>query len=59
MLRVGASAVDITPPVGTALDGCGGREDVSLGFEHAEHFRRTRWGGTERMAEGAVAEDEW
>lgn len=29
------------------------------GFEHAEHFRRTRWGGTERMAECAVAEDEW
>ncbi len=29
------------------------------GFEHAEQFRRTRWGGTERMAEGAVTEDEW
>ena len=39
MLRVGASAVDITPPVGTALDGYGGREDVSLGV-HDPLFAR-------------------
>ncbi|MBI5947836.1 MAG: neutral/alkaline non-lysosomal ceramidase N-terminal domain-containing protein [Chloroflexi bacterium] len=30
-MRAGASALDITPPVGTALDGYGGRTDVSLG----------------------------
>ncbi|MEP7214718.1 MAG: PIG-L deacetylase family protein [Anaerolineaceae bacterium] len=29
------------------------------GFEHAEHFRRTRWGGTERMADGPVPGEEW
>ncbi|MBA4180130.1 MAG: hypothetical protein C0506_06025 [Anaerolinea sp.] len=29
------------------------------GLEYAEHFRRTRWGGTERLAEGGVPEDEW
>ena len=30
------------------------------GLEYAEHFRRTRWGGTERMApSGAVPPDEW
>jgi LmbE family N-acetylglucosaminyl deacetylase len=26
------------------------------GYEHGEHFRRTRWGGTERMAGGEIAE---
>src|SRR5688572_7460291 len=35
MLRIGASAIDITPPVGTALDGYGGRVDVSLGVHDA------------------------
>lgn len=30
-MRVGAAAIDITPPVGTPLDGYGGRIDVSLG----------------------------
>lgn len=39
MLRIGASAVDITPPVGTALDGYGGRLDVSLGI-HDPLFAR-------------------
>ena len=39
MLRVGASAIDITPPVGTALDGYGGRTDVSLGV-HDPLFAR-------------------
>ncbi|MEP6871110.1 MAG: neutral/alkaline non-lysosomal ceramidase N-terminal domain-containing protein [Anaerolineaceae bacterium] len=39
MLRIGASAVDITPPVGTALDGYGGRVDVSLGI-HDPLFAR-------------------
>lgn len=29
------------------------------GLEYAEHFRRARWGGTERMAEDEVPEDEW
>jgi LmbE family N-acetylglucosaminyl deacetylase len=30
------------------------------GLEAAEHFRRTRWGGTERQApEGAIPEDAW
>jgi len=31
MLKIGASIVDITPPVGVALDGYGGRTDFSLG----------------------------
>jgi hypothetical protein len=35
MLRIGASAIDITPPVGTPLDGYGGRTDVSLGVHDA------------------------
>ncbi len=39
MLRVGASAIDITPPVGTPLDGYGGRTDVSLGV-HDSLFAR-------------------
>ncbi len=39
MLRIGASAIDITPPVGTALDGYGGRTDVSLGV-HDPLFAR-------------------
>ena len=30
------------------------------GFEYGEHFRRTRWGGTERMAApGELPADEW
>jgi LmbE family N-acetylglucosaminyl deacetylase len=30
------------------------------GFEHGEHFRRTRWGGTERLAPpGSVPGEEW
>ena len=29
------------------------------GFAYGEHFRRTRWSGTERMAPGGVPEDEW
>lgn len=29
-MRIGAATIDITPPVGTALDGYGGRTDVSL-----------------------------
>jgi LmbE family N-acetylglucosaminyl deacetylase len=30
------------------------------GFEYAEHFRRTRWGGTERMAApGELPADDW
>lgn len=39
MLRIGASTIDITPPVGTALDGYGGRTDVSLGV-HDPLFAR-------------------
>ncbi len=39
MLRIGASAIDITPPVGTALDGYGGRTDGSLGV-HDPLFAR-------------------
>ncbi|MEX0782443.1 MAG: neutral/alkaline non-lysosomal ceramidase N-terminal domain-containing protein [Dehalococcoidia bacterium] len=39
MLRIGASAIDITPPVGTPLDGYGGRTDVSLGV-HDPLFAR-------------------
>ncbi len=38
-MRVGAAAIDITPPVGTALDGYGGRTDVSLGV-HDPLFAR-------------------
>jgi LmbE family N-acetylglucosaminyl deacetylase len=29
------------------------------GLEYAEHFRRTRWGGSERLANTPVPEDEW
>lgn len=30
------------------------------GFEYAEHFRRTRWGGAERQAPpGSIPEDDW
>ena len=39
MLRVGASAIDITPPVGLALDGYGGRTDVSLGIHDPLYAR--------------------
>ncbi|MBA4180131.1 MAG: hypothetical protein C0506_06030 [Anaerolinea sp.] len=39
MLRIGASAIDITPPVGTALDGYGGRTDVSLGVHDPLYAR--------------------
>ncbi|MGE0601210.1 MAG: neutral/alkaline non-lysosomal ceramidase N-terminal domain-containing protein [Dehalococcoidia bacterium] len=38
-MRIGAAAIDITPPVGTALDGYGGRTDVSLGV-HDPLFAR-------------------
>ena len=39
IVRIGASAVDITPPVGTALDGYGGRTDVSLGVHDPLYAR--------------------
>ncbi|MGI8925557.1 MAG: neutral/alkaline non-lysosomal ceramidase N-terminal domain-containing protein [Tepidiformaceae bacterium] len=39
MTRVGVSAIDITPAVGTPLDGYGGRTDVSLGV-HDPLFAR-------------------
>ncbi len=29
------------------------------GFEYGEHFRRTRWGGTERLAPGDIPPDAW
>jgi len=38
-MRVGAAAIDITPPVGTALDGYGGRTDVSLGVHDPLYAR--------------------
>jgi neutral ceramidase len=38
-MRIGASAIDITPPVGTALDGYGGRTDVSLGVHDPLYAR--------------------
>lgn len=38
-MRIGAAAIDITPPVGTPLDGYGGRSDVSLGV-HDSLFAR-------------------
>ena len=38
-MRAGASALDITPPVGTALDGYGGRTDVSLGVHDPLYAR--------------------
>lgn len=51
MLRLGASAIDITPPVGTALDGYGGRTDVSLGV-HDPLFARCLYldDGTTQLA---------
>jgi hypothetical protein len=39
MLRIGASRIDITPPVGTPLDGYGGRLDVSLGVHDPLYAR--------------------
>jgi hypothetical protein len=39
VLRIGASAIDITPAVGTALDGYGGRTDVSLGVHDPLYAR--------------------
>lgn len=38
-MRIGAAAIDITPPVGTALDGYGGRTDVSLGVHDPLYAR--------------------
>ncbi len=38
-MRIGAATIDITPPVGTPLDGYGGRTDVSLGV-HDPLFAR-------------------
>jgi len=38
-MRIGATAIDITPPVGTALDGYGGRTDVSLGVHDPLYAR--------------------
>lgn len=38
-MRIGAATIDITPPVGTALDGYGGRTDVSLGVHDPLHAR--------------------
>jgi hypothetical protein len=38
-MKVGAAAIDITPPVGTPLDGYGGRTDVSLGVHDPLHAR--------------------
>ncbi|HEX6030787.1 MAG TPA: neutral/alkaline non-lysosomal ceramidase N-terminal domain-containing protein [Tepidiformaceae bacterium] len=39
MLRIGACRIDITPPVGTPLDGYGGRLDVSLGVHDPLYAR--------------------
>lgn len=39
MLKVGASAIDITSPVGTALDGYGGRTDVGIGVHDPLYAR--------------------
>jgi len=38
-MRIGAAVIDITPPVGTALDGYGGRTDVSLGVHDPLYAR--------------------
>ncbi len=38
-MRAGAAIVDITPPVGTPLDGYGGRTDVSLGIHDPLYAR--------------------
>jgi hypothetical protein len=38
-MRIGAATIDITPPVGTALDGYGGRTDVSLGVHDPLYAR--------------------
>ncbi len=38
-MKAGAAAVDITPPVGTALDGYSGRKDVSLGIHDPLYAR--------------------
>ena len=50
-MRIGAAAIDITPPVGTALDGYGGRTDVSLGV-HDPLFARALYldDGTTQIA---------
>lgn len=50
-MKIGAAAIDITPPVGTALDGYGGRTDVSLGV-HDPLFARALYldDGTTRVA---------
>jgi hypothetical protein len=50
-MRVGAAAIDITPPVGTPLDGYGGRTDVSLGV-HDPLYARALYldDGTTRLA---------
>ena len=50
-MRIGAAAIDITPPVGTALDGYGGRTDVSLGV-HDPLYARALYidDGTTRLA---------
>lgn len=39
MLRIGTAVADITPPVGTPLDGYGGRTDVSLGVHDPLYAR--------------------
>lgn len=38
-MRIGAATIDITPPVGTPLDGYGGRTDVSLGVHDPLYAR--------------------
>jgi len=38
-MQIGAASIDITPPVGTALDGYGGRTDVSLGVHDPLYAR--------------------
>lgn len=50
-MRIGAATIDITPPVGTPLDGYGGRTDVSLGV-HDPLYARALFldDGTTRLA---------
>ncbi len=38
-MQIGAASIDITPPVGTPLDGYGGRTDVSLGVHDPLYAR--------------------
>lgn len=38
-MKIGAATIDITPPVGTALDGYGGSTDVSLGVHDPLYAR--------------------